>query len=103
MIGRPLSDKDGEDSLEQPDVSKEKKASEEKRVLTINISNYIDFVKEKRENLVQLSIIRAWRREFEISMKSGVWHCRLKAVDLEIWHRDLEDVRELEKMMIRNV
>ena len=47
MIGRPLSDKDGEDSLEQPDVSKEKKASEEKRVLTINISNYIDFVKEK--------------------------------------------------------
>ena len=72
MIGRPLSDKDGEDSLEQPVVSKEKKASEEKRVLTINISNYIDFVKEKRENLVQLSIIRARRREFEISMKSGV-------------------------------
>lgn len=59
MIGRPLSDKDGEDSLEQPDVSKEKKALEEKRVLTINISNYIDFVKEKREDLVQLSIIRA--------------------------------------------
>lgn len=59
MIGRPLSDKDGEDSLEQPVVSKEKKASEEKRVLTINISNYIDFVKEKREDLVQLSIIRA--------------------------------------------
>ena len=103
MIGRPLSDKDGEDSLEQPDVSKEKKASEEKRVLTINISNYIDFVKEKRENLVQLSIIRAWRREFEISMKSGVWRYRMKAVDLEIWHRDLEDVRELEKMMIWNV
>ena len=59
MIGRPLLDKDGEDSLEQPVVSKEKKASEEKRVLTINISNYIDFVKEKREDLVQLSIIRA--------------------------------------------
>lgn len=59
MIGRPLSDKDGEESLEQPDVSKEKKASEEKRVLTINISNYIDFVKEKGEDLVQLSIIRA--------------------------------------------
>ena len=42
--GKLLSDKESEDSLEEPDVSKEEEASEEDRVLTLNISNYLDFV-----------------------------------------------------------
>ena len=42
--GKLLSDKESEDSLEEPDVSKEEEASEEDRVLTVNISNYLDFV-----------------------------------------------------------
>ena len=71
--------------------AKVEEASEEDRVLTVSISNYLDFVKEKRDYLI--SGIN------DKSMKSGICNYRLKAIDLKISRRDLEDLGKSKQMM----
>ena len=77
--------------MEEPDVSKEGEASEKDTVLTVDISNYLDFVKKKKDLISGIN---------NTSIKKGVCNYRLKVIDLKISRRDLEDMGKSELMMM---
>ena len=81
--------------MEEPDVSNKEEATEEDIVLTVDISNYLDFVKEKREDLISGINNR--------NMKKGVCNYQLKVIDLKISRRDLEDMGKSEQMMMHRL